>query len=132
MNDARTPEERTAARADGLLAWQNALYDAGHRTRANLLVHALTVPIFLAGTIATLALPLVTGRPWLAAVGPIAMALAVALQGRTHAREPTAPVPFLGPGDAIARLCAEQWITFPRFVVTGRFARAWRAAAPSA
>jgi hypothetical protein len=26
----------------------------------------------------------------------------------------------------IARLLVEQWITFPRFVVSGGFARAWR------
>jgi hypothetical protein len=55
------------------------------------------------------------------------MALAVALQGRGHAVERTSPAPFRGPLDVVARLFAEQWITFPRFVLSGGFARAWRA-----
>ena len=48
-------------------------------------------------------------------------------QGRTHRLERTAPSPFRGPGDVVARIFAEQWFTFPRFVASGGFARAWRA-----
>ena len=32
------------------------------------------------------------------------------------------------PGDVAARLFVEQWVTFPRYLVTGGFARAWSAA----
>lgn len=111
---------------DQLLRWQWSLYGDGHRARANLLVHIATVPIFLGGTVLALASPLLGG--WLAAVGIVAMIAAVALQGRMHKKEATAPVPFTGPGDVVSRIFVEQWITFPRFVLSGGFARAWRQA----
>jgi len=114
----------TDARDGSLLAWQWSLYPAGHRDRRNLLVHALTVPVFQLGTVAVLAAPFV--RSWLAPAGLVAMAGAMALQGRTHRREGTPPYPFRGPGDVVARILAEQWLTFPRFVLSGGFARAWR------
>jgi len=41
------------------------------------------------------------------------------LQGRGHNLEATAPEPFKGGLDFILRLFAEQWITFPRFILTG-------------
>jgi hypothetical protein len=116
-------------RGPGLLAWQWALYPAGHTTRANLLIHVLTVPVFQLGTIALLGF--LTIRSPYAIVGAATMALAMAAQGRGHAIEPHAPVPFRGPGDVVARIMAEQWIAFPRFVWTGGFARAWKAASPS-
>jgi hypothetical protein len=113
-------------RTEHLLAWQWRLYDNAHRDRANLAVHLTTVPLFLAGTVAVVLAPAV--RPWLAAVGIAAMGAAIALQGRGHHREENAPSPFRGPRDAVARIFLEQWITFPRFVWSGGFARAWRAA----
>jgi hypothetical protein len=54
--------------------------------------------------------------------------LAMALQGRGHRRESTPPAPFSGLPDVIFRIFAEQLITFPRFVLSGEFARAWRQA----
>ena len=112
-------------RGDSLLSWQWALYPGGHRDRRNLLVHALTVPLFQLGTLTLLAGPFFGG--WLAPLGIAAMAGAMAAQGRTHRLERTPPVPFRGPGDVLARIFAEQWFTFPRFVVRGEFGRAWRA-----
>jgi hypothetical protein len=106
------------------LAWQWALYPDGHTDRANLVLHALMVPLFLAGTLALLASPVLGAR--LAACGAASMVVAVAAQGRGHKREKVAPVPFRGPLDVVARLFLEQWVTFPRFVLTGAFARAWR------
>jgi len=115
-------------RGDSLLEWQWSLYPAGHRDRRNLLVHALTVPVFQVGTVALVTAPFVGG--WLAALGIGAMAGVMALQGRTHRLEKTPPVPFRGPGDVVARILAEQWMTFPRYVASGEFARAWQQAAP--
>ena len=106
-----------------LLAWQWGLYAEGHRDRRNLIIHAATVPLFDAGTLIALA------APWL---GPVALGglallpLAMALQGRGHRGERVSPVPFAGPLDVLARIFAEQLITFPRFVLGGGFARAWR------
>jgi hypothetical protein len=107
-----------------LLQWQWELYGAAHRERKNLLVHALTVPIFMGGTALLLLPPLFSF--WLAPGGLAAMVFAAALQGRTHRLEAVRPMPFQGPWDVFARLMLEQWITFPRFVWTGGFGRAWR------
>jgi len=56
------------------------------------------------------------------------MATAVALQGHTHAREQTPPAPFLGLADVVMRIFLEQWVTFPRYVLSGAFGRVWRRA----
>ncbi len=113
-------------REDGLLAWQRLNYPPAHRDRHNLAVHAVTVPLFILGTCAVLLVPLVSAG-WLAPCGLGAMLAAVALQGRTHKREKIPPAPFRGPRDFLMRLFAEQWVTFPRYVLSGEFARAWRA-----
>lgn len=109
--------------ASGLLAWQWEGYARYHQSRANLLLHIVLVPLFLAGNVA-----LVVGLvrlDWIEAlVGAGLMALSMALQGRGHNGEPVPPVPFSGAGNAFARIFLEQWITFPRFVLTGGW---WRA-----
>jgi len=108
-----------------LLAWQWEQYPSGHRDRLNLLIHAATMPLFGAGVL------LAAAAPWL---GPLALAgvlllpLAMAMQGRGHRRESTPPAPFAGALDVISRIFAEQLVTFPRFVLSGEFARAWRRA----
>lgn len=113
-----------------LLSWQWQGYATNHVTRANLVLHIVTVPAFLAGLAAALASPLL-GLPWLLA-GLGAMAVALVAQGRGHRGEPAAPVPFTGPGDFASRFLVEQLITFPRFVASGGWRRAWSAAGPQA
>jgi len=39
-----------------------------------------------------------------------------------HKREPVPTERFAGPMNLIGRLFFEQWITFPRFVLSGRWA----------
>ncbi len=90
------------------------------------MTHAFTVPLFLAGTVALVLAPF--ENAWLLAGALPAMILPLALQGRTHRLEANPPIPFRGPGDVAARLFVEQWVTFPRFVLGGGFARAWHAA----
>jgi hypothetical protein len=113
-------------RSEGLLAWQWKHYPEGHRDRRNLLLHIGSVPLFLAGTASV-----VTGLAtlsWPGLLGLVGMAAAVVLQGRGHRLEQNAPIPFRSRLDVAARLFVEQWVTFPRFVLSGRFAQAWRAA----
>ena len=117
-------------RASGLLAWQWAIYPAGHTTRANLIIHIITVPIFEAGTLSLVAAPLLSPRYAYALLGLALMVGAMAAQGRGHAGEPQPPVRFRGPLDVIARILAEEWIAFPRFVFSGGFVRAWKATTP--
>ena len=110
------------AREGGLLAWQWRNYSAGHRDRFDLLLHMVTVPAFVAGVLA--ATNLAWHRLWLGAGFAVVIAVvAFALQGVGHRRERQPPVPFDGPGDFLARVFAEQFITFPRFVLSGGWLR---------
>ena len=111
-----------------LLAWQWGDYAAKHRDRMNLLVHLVAVPLFQAGT-----LILVVGVGIRSAlgigIGLACLAAALVIEGRGHAREREAPTPFDGPLDFASRFVVEQWITFPRFVLSGAWRRNFRAAA---
>jgi hypothetical protein len=115
-------------RSEPLLAWQWRNYQDAHHDRRNLVLHLATQPVFVAGLL-TVALGPLFDRWSLVAAGAAAMVLAFAIQGAGHAREAVRPIPFAGPGDFFARVLAEQLITFPRFVLSGGLARAWRRAA---
>ena len=108
-----------------LLEWQWTGYSTYHRSRANLLVHILVVPLFLAGNVG-----LIIGlfqRSWvLSLASTFTMLASVALQGFGHRQEHVPPEPFSGVGNAVSRIFFEQWITFPRFVVSGGWLRALR------
>jgi hypothetical protein len=114
------------SREGGLLAWQFRNYSKGHCNRRNLALHAATAPLFVAGTCAVALAPFTS--IWLLVFAVPAMALPLVVQGRGHRLEANPPSPFLGPGDFAARLFVEQWVTFPRYVLSGGFARAWREA----
>jgi len=118
-----------ATRAGGLLAWQYRNYPRAHRDRRNLALHAVTAPLFVAGTCALGLAPLVD--PWLLAFAAPALSLPLLAQGRGHRLEEHRPAPFQGPADFVVRLFVEQWITFPRYVLSGGFGAAWRTAGAS-
>ena len=42
---------------------------------------------------------------------------------RNRRRERETPVPFDGAVDFVSRFVAEQWVTFPRFVLSGGWYR---------
>ena len=106
-----------------LLRWQWEGYPKYHQSRPNLLIHMVAVPLFLFGTIALVgAIARLSLLLFAVAVGCILVA--VALQGRGHRLEPVPPEPFSGPLNFVSRLFFEQWVTFPRFVLSG----AWLAA----
>jgi len=108
-----------------LLAWQWEGYAQYHRSRANLLLHIVLVPLFLAGNLA-----LIVGAirlSWMEALSGLAlMGFSMGLQGRGHRGEAVPPVPFSDTRNAFARIFLEQWITFPRFVLTGGWRDALR------
>src|SRR5262245_12994922 len=107
-----------------LLAWQWSYYADTHRDRRNLLIHLLTMPIFVAGFLAV-PLGLVTHRWISSGIGLVSMVLVMVVQGMGHRLEKTAPPKIEGPADAIRRILAEQLVTFPRYLVTGGVFRAW-------
>jgi 2-hydroxy-palmitic acid dioxygenase Mpo1-like len=109
-------------RDGGLLDWQWRGYSRNHRDRANLLIHMIGVPVFIAGVLAFITQ--VSRAQWFgAAFSAVVAVAAFAVQGIGHKRERIAPEPFAGPGDFVARVFAEQFITFPRFVLMGQWAR---------
>jgi hypothetical protein len=110
------------AREGGTMAWQWAHYGRNHRDPGNLLLHFVAVPAFIAGA---LAMVTSVSRGWWFGAG-VCLALMVAsflAQGLGHRREAEAPVPFEGAGDFLARVFIEQFITFPRFVLSGGWMR---------
>ena len=111
-----------SGREGGLLSWQWRGYSRNHHDRLNLLVHMMAVPAFIAGVLA--AVVQAAQAQWFgAAFAIVVAAVAFAVQGIGHKREQVPPEPFAGPADFAARVFAEQFITFPRFVLMGQWAR---------
>src|SRR5690349_12211021 len=109
-------------REGGLLAWQWRGYPLAHADRRNLMLHVLTQPLFVLGCVGVVVA--LAGGPWQAAsAGLVGIAVAAAAQGRGHRLEREPPAPFRGPLDVVTRLFVEQWVTFPRFVLSGGLAR---------
>jgi phage terminase small subunit len=110
-----------------LLAWQWSDYVAKHRDRGNLMIHIVAVPLFQLATLVLVGAAL--GRSWAAAVIAVGLVVvALVLQGRGHRREAEVPTPFDGAGDFVTRFVAEQWITLPRFVLSGAWSENLRRA----
>lgn len=108
-----------------LLGWQWQGYPRYHRSRFNLLLHIVVVPVFLLGNVMLIVAML--QRSWLVAgLGAVAMIASMALQGIGHRREPVPPEPFTSSLNAVMRILCEQWITFPRFLVSGGWLQALR------
>jgi len=114
-----------------LLAWQWNDYVAKHRDRGNLLIHIVAVPLFQLATL-VLVYAVVTRSVVLATSAVAAMVVALVLQGRGHRREPEAPTPFAGAADFVSRFVVEQWVTFPRLVLSGAWSQNLRRAPRSA
>ena len=110
------------SRPGGLIEWQWATYERNHRDRVSLMLHFLAVPAFIAGVLSALRLALM-GLFVQAGVMLGVAAVAFLVQAIAHKREAEAPIAFDGPWDAIGRIFVEQFITFPRFVFTGGWAR---------
>ena len=105
-----------------LLDWQWSDYAAKHRNRVNLLIHIFAVPAFELAVIA-LAASVFMHSGMLAIYALALLIVAFAAQGIGHRREREQPTPFAGPADTVTRILAEQFITFPRFVLTGKWLR---------
>jgi hypothetical protein len=106
-----------------LLKWQWDGYPRYHQSRANLLLHIVLVPLFLIGNV-SLVVGLVRTSVLPAGIGLVVMAASMALQGVGHRAEANPPQPFTSRGNAVGRIFLEQWVNFPRFVLSGKW---WRA-----
>ena len=108
-----------------LLRWQWDGYPRYHQSRTNLLIHIVAVPLFLLGTIGVVVAIVQLSIVFLV-TAIVCVVVAVALQGRGHRLEPIPPEPFSGPLNFVSRLFFEQWVTFPRFVISGGWGAALR------
>jgi hypothetical protein len=96
-----------------------------HKNRTNLLIHIVTTPLFILGVVYTIVAGF-QGR-WLAAgLSLLLPFVAIAAQGAGHKKEPNPPLPFEGSGDFMKRILTEQFIRFPKFVLSGQWLRALR------
>src|SRR5262245_57571296 len=103
-----------------LLVWQWSDYPAKHQRRVNLLIHIVAVPLFMLGcAIVVVGLARLAWPPLVS--GLVLMIVCVMLEGIGHRTEPERPAPFRGFTDFVRRFFLEQWVTFPRFVLSGQF-----------
>lgn len=109
-------------REGGLLAWQYRGYAERHVDKLNLWVHLYTVAAFIASAAAAFAHLL--SLQWFGVLVSLGvMAAALGLQALVGRREALSAPPFDGPVDALRRVFAEQFVTFPRFVLSGGWMR---------
>ncbi len=104
------------------LRWQWSDYSMKHRHRANLLIHIVAVPLFQIGTL-LLVYGALRRTASVLGLGVACVVVSLVGQGRGHRLEAEPPEPFGGAGDFIRRFLAEQWVTFPRFVLSGGWYR---------
>ena len=103
-----------------LAEWQWLDYGQYHQTRRNLLLHVVAVPAFLFGNVVVLA-GIFAWTWWMSLAGVVISAVSFGVQGLGHKGEPVPPVPFKGPANLLARMVTEQWVTFPRFLLSGQW-----------
>lgn len=112
----------STTRDGGLLAWQFRDYAERHQDKLNLWLHLYAVPAFVGGVLAA-ALHLASLNLLGFAISLAFAALAFGLQALGHRRERLAHRPYAGPADFVSRVFAEQFVTFPRFVLSGGWVR---------
>ena len=97
-------------------------YSSTHQDRVNLLIHAVAVPLFMAGTVWIL---MSAGQTDIYGMAEGFAVIAVSMAGQAigHRRERNPPHPFSGPRDFMTRVLIEQFVKFPRFVLGGGW---WR------
>lgn len=92
-------------------------YPPSHTRLANVLLHVVGVPVFLLGNCVLVVSLASLNLRW-AGLGLLGMLGGFALQIVGHGIEPRRPPAFASPSDAIARIFVEQWLTFPRYLLS--------------
>jgi Protein of unknown function (DUF962) len=111
--------------AGQFLQWQWSGYRGAHQNKTNLFVHIIAVPLFMVATVlAFYALVRLSFFSFVLSV--LGFIVSLLMQGHGHKLEPVLPQPFTSGFDFVRRILAEQWITFPRYVITGGWSKTLR------
>ena len=115
-----------------LLEKQWSDYSERHKSKVNLLIHIVTVPLVWIATIQVVGALLLMLMPGVAGIPILFWALvliAIALFAQRHGNsmEAVKPAPFTNAKDFAIAAAAEQFVTFPRFVLTGEWLRNFQA-----
>jgi hypothetical protein len=107
-----------------LIEWQWADYSRTHSNKANLLIHIVGVPLFWWATIQALGglflmLLMVPGAFGMLFWALVSAGASAFVQFRGDLMEANPPERFSSNKDALRRILAEQYVTFPRFVASG-------------
>jgi uncharacterized membrane protein YGL010W len=101
-------------------------YAQVHTHRTNLLIHLIAVPLFIAAHFG-LILGIVQQKPWSALMGVSLIIVSLGMQRQGHALESQKPAPFRNGWNFMTRLYTEQFYTFPKFMLSGKFQENWLA-----
>ncbi|CZF78423.1 hypothetical protein GCE9029_00827 [Grimontia celer] len=107
-----------------LIEWQWKGYSRFHQSKKNLLIHIIFVPCFLLG-FASFVFSLLSLDLIAVLMSVLLMAVSFGLQGLGHSKEANPAEPFTSFKNAMSRILLEQLYTFPKFVVTGNWYRAF-------
>ena len=109
-------------------------YEERHRNKVNLIIHIVTVPLVwfaalqIFGGLVLMLIGVGGLKMWVYAAILITIALVAQHQG--NAMEQTRRPAPTDPKDFAIHAAAEQFVTFPRFVLTGAWLRNLQGAAP--
>jgi hypothetical protein len=122
----QAPDDRNAMSFPQLVDWAWRETPPVHKHVVNLWIHIFAVPLFVLGH-ALLVAALFTDLRLLV-VAPLCIIVSLALQNFGHSLERERVHPFLGAGDFVRRLYAEQFCNFWRFLVSGGWYASLKAA----
>ena len=114
------------------LSQQWSDYSERHRNKGNLLIHIVTVPLVwfaglqLVGGLILMLIGVGGLKMWVYAA--ILIAIALGAQAYGNGLEAIKPRPFTNAADFAFGAVAEQFVTFPRFVLTGGWLRNFQGA----
>ena len=118
-------EDRNSMSFPELLSWAWRETPPVHKSRTNLLIHIVAVPLFVLGHILLVASVLIS--PWLLVAAILSIVVSLVAQKVGHSLERNQVPPFSGGGDFLRRLYAEQFCNFWRFLFSGQWYASFRA-----
>jgi hypothetical protein len=118
-------EDRSAMSFPELVSWAWRETPPVHENRTNLLIHIVAVPLFVLGHVLLVAGILINS--WLLVAAILSIVVSLVAQKLGHSLEPNQVHPFVGAGDFLRRLYAEQFCNFWRFLFSGRWFASFQA-----